>query len=102
MRSSRYEPTCLGCAFCTGSDLLSGKIARKRCSEFRRMKSALSAEPYLEVELQPTESVGFSAAGVLLFRRNGGGDVDLVSSIQTLLRPPSTSTSLPQSHPPYQ
>ena len=83
MRSSRrrnYGP-CTGCAFCTGADVLSeaGTEARRFCSQFNGLKATLSLNPYLEVQLRSTEAAGFSAAGVLLFRRTGDGDVDLVS-----------------------
>ncbi len=51
---------------------------RKTCREFRRLKALSSKSPYLEASLRPTEAAGFAAAGVLVFRRVGGDDVELL------------------------
>ena len=53
--------------------------ARRTCQAFKQLKDKLSEDSYLEVKLRQEEAMGFSAAGVLLFRRRGG-DIDVLLS----------------------
>jgi 8-oxo-dGTP pyrophosphatase MutT (NUDIX family) len=75
-----YGGGCDGCAFCTAGacDASAGREARQSCGEFKRIKALTAPSSYLEVELKPPELVGFAAAGMLLVRRDGRGDMEVL------------------------
>lgn len=64
--------------FCTGVTESESNHFRNQCPVFRELKSRTSKHPYIATELKPTESEGFSAAGILPFRRSSEGEIELL------------------------
>ena len=58
-----------GCIFCTGASEGEQSHARERCPTFKALKAQTTRQSYVEPTLKPAEAHGFSAAGVLLWRR---------------------------------
>jgi len=64
--------------FCQGLEETDSGHTRKQCPLFKSLKSKTSTSPYISVELKPSESVGYAAAGILPWRRTNIGEIEIL------------------------
>ena len=64
--------------FCTGAGENESSHLRHQCRVFKDLKKRTLKYPYISTDLKPMESEGFSAAGILPFRRSTEGEIELL------------------------